>query len=75
MFLITGASGGIGNQLFNELAKENEVIGLSNKKILKNFGKGISVNVDLLKHEEIHKLVEKFRTKFKRLVVIQLAVK
>ena len=48
MFLITGASGGIGNQLFKELAKENEVIGIANKKILKSFGKGISLNVDLL---------------------------
>ena len=55
MFLITGASGGIGNQLFNELAKENKVIGLANKKILKSIGKGIPLNVDLLNHEEIYK--------------------
>ena len=74
MFLITGASGGIGNQLFKELAKENEVIGIANKKILKSFGKGISLNVDLLNHEEIHKIVEKFRSKLKKVVIIQMAV-
>tara|TARA_Y100000589_G_C27197225_1_gene647442 strand:- start:4946 stop:5623 length:678 start_codon:yes stop_codon:yes gene_type:complete len=74
MFLITGASGGIGNQLFNELAKENKVIGLANKKILKSIGKGIPLNVDLLNHEEIYKIVEKFRSELKRVIVIQLAV-
>tara|TARA_B100000242_G_C42996462_1_gene462789 strand:- start:118 stop:795 length:678 start_codon:yes stop_codon:yes gene_type:complete len=74
MFLITGASGGIGNQLFNALAKKNDVIGLSNKKVLKSIGKGIGVNVDLLNHEEIRNFVEKYRSEFKRLVIIQLAV-
>ena len=74
MFLITGASGGIGNQLFNELAKENKVIGLANKKILKSIGKGIPLNVDLLNHEEIYKIVEKFRSELKRVILIQLAV-
>ena len=74
MFLITGASGGIGNQLYTELAKENEVIGLANRKIITNIGKGISLNVDLLNHEEIYKIVEKFKSKLKRVVIIQLAV-
>ncbi len=74
MFLITGASGGIGNQLYNELSKENKVIGVSNKKILQNMGKGISVTVDLLNHEEIHELVEKYKSELEKVVIIQLAV-
>ena len=74
MFLITGASGGIGNQLCNELAKENEVIGISNKKFVKSIGKGISLNVDLLNHEEINKLIYRYKSRLEKIIIIQLAV-
>ena len=65
MILITGASGGIGYELFKKLSIKNEVIAISNRKKLENNEKGICVNVNLLNHKEIDQLISKYRRKFK----------
>ena len=61
MFIITGASGGIGSELFNELLLREKVIGISKKNKIKSDAGGIMVNIDLLEHHEITKLVDKYK--------------
>lgn len=75
MFILTGASGGIGYELFKKLSKENELIAISNKKKLENSGKGICVNVDLLNHEEIDNLVKNHKSSLNQITLLNLAVK
>ena len=75
MFIITGASGGIGYELFKKLSKEYELIAISNKKKLEKNGNGICVNVNLLNHEEIDKLVDKYKDMLEKITVLNLAVK
>lgn len=73
MYLITGASGGIGNEIFKKLSKDSNVIGICNKKQPKNTSKGIYVNVDLIKDQEIQDLINNFKMKLKNITLIQLA--
>ena len=74
MFIVTGASGGIGYELFKKLSKEHELIAISNKKKLEKNGKGICVNVNLLNHKEIDKLVDKYKDMLKKITVLNLNV-
>ena len=75
MIILTGASGGIGYELFQKISKKFEVIAISNKKKLKNNKKGICENVNLLNFEEIDNLVSKYKEILKDLIVLNLAVK
>ena len=74
MFIITGASGGIGYEIFQKLSIKNEVLAISNKKKLHSQEKGICENVNLLNHEEINKLVIKYKNILDHITIIQLAV-
>ena len=74
MFIITGASGGIGYEIFQKLSIKNEVLAISNKKKLHSRDKGICENVNLLDHEEINKLVIKYKNILEHITIIQLAV-
>ena len=74
MFIITGASGGIGYEIFQKLSIKNEVLAISNKKKLHSRDKGICENVNLLNHEEINKLVIKYKNILDHITIIQLAV-
>ena len=75
MIILTGASGGIGYELFKKLSKENELIAISNKKELKNNGKGICINVNLLNHGEIDNFVKKHKDILNQITVLNLAVR
>ncbi len=75
MLLITGASGGLGYELFKKLSVDNELIAISNKKKLENNGKGICVNINLLNHQEIDQLVNKYKRNLNKITVLNLAVK
>ena len=75
MLLITGASGGLGYELFKKLSVDNELIDISNKKKLENNGKGICVNINLLNHQEIDQLVNKYKRNLNKITVLNLAVK
>ena len=75
MFLITGASGGIGLELFRKLSIKNEVLAISNKKKLENYEKGICLNINLLNHDEIDQLVDKYKVILNQITVLNLAVK
>ena len=75
MFLITGASGGIGYELFKKLSTKNDVIAISNRKKLKNNEKGICINVNLLNHKEIDQLIIKYQENLDQIIVLNLAVK
>ncbi len=75
MILITGASGGIGYEIFKKLSIKNEVIAISNKKKLQNIEKGICINVDLLNHKEIDQLIKKYGEILNQITILNLAVK
>ena len=75
MILITGASGGIGYELFKNLSKKNEVIAISNNKKLENNEKGICVNINLLNHKEIDQLISKYAESLDKITILNLAVK
>ena len=75
MIIITGASGGIGYELFKKLSTKNEVIAISNRKKLENYKKGICVNVDLLNHKEIDELIIKYGKNLDQITLLNLAVK
>jgi len=75
MILITGASGGIGYELFKNLSIKNEVIAISNKKKLKNNEKGICVNINLLNHKEIDQFISKYAENLDEITILNLAVK
>ena len=75
MILITGASEGIGYELFKNLSIKNEVIAISNKKKLKNNEKGICVNINLLNHKEIDQLISKYEENLDEITILNLAVK
>ncbi len=74
MIIITGASGGLGKELFFELSKENKVIGIFNKQNLESKYNGIAVKLNLLDHSEIEKFVENYKSKLTNITLIQLAV-
>lgn len=74
MLIITGASGGIGSELFNELLLREKVIGISKNHKIQSDANGIMVNIDLLKHPEITKLVDKYKNILEKITIIQLAV-
>tara|TARA_B100000965_G_scaffold391245_1_gene399077 strand:+ start:767 stop:1444 length:678 start_codon:yes stop_codon:yes gene_type:complete len=74
MFLITGASGGIGKELFIKLAKDNDTIAISNKVKLERYGKGIPINLDLLNHNNINQMVKEYKNILNQITIIQLAV-
>ena len=75
MIIITGASGGIGYELFKKLSKKNDLIAISNRKKLENFEKGICINLNLLNHKEIDKFVSKYAEILDQVTVLNLAVK
>jgi len=75
MIIITGASGGIGYELFKKLSIKNQLIAISNRKKLENNEKTICENVNLLNHEEIDKLISKYREILDQITVLNLAVK
>tara|TARA_B100000242_G_C42991314_1_gene460228 strand:+ start:509 stop:1186 length:678 start_codon:yes stop_codon:yes gene_type:complete len=74
MFLITGASGGIGYELFKKLSKNNDVIGISHTKKLEEHERGLFINIDLTNHEEINQMIKENKELMKKLTIIQLAV-
>ncbi|MCR8538775.1 MAG: SDR family oxidoreductase [Prochlorococcus marinus CUG1439] len=74
MLLITGASGGIGFELFKKLSIKNDVIAISNRKKIENNARGICVNVNLLNHNEIDQLISKYGKTFDEITVLNLAV-
>ena len=74
MFLITGASGGIGYELFKKLSKNNDVIGISHTKKLEDHKRGLFINIDLTNHEEINQMIKENKELMKKLTIIQLAV-
>ena len=61
MILITGASGGIGYELFKNLSIKNEVIAISNNKKLENNEKGIALFVIAKTNECFHAGLSKIR--------------
>ena len=75
MILITGASGGIGYELFKKLSIKNEVIAISNSKKIENNEKGICININLLNHKEIDQLISKYRKNFNEITILNIAVK
>ena len=75
MFIITGASGGIGYELFQKISKKVDVIAISNRKKLENNEKGICENINLLNHLEIDNLISKHKNILRDLTVLNLAVK
>ena len=75
MILITGASGGIGYELFKKLSIKNDVIAISNNKKLENNEKGICLNINLLNHKEIDQLISKYQVKLDEITILNLAVK
>ncbi len=75
MYLITGASGGIGKELFKKLSTKNDVIAISNSKKIDNNNKGICVNINLLNHKEIDQLISKYERNLEKITVLNLAVK
>ena len=75
MILITGASGGIGYELFKKLSIKNEVIAISNSKKIDNNKKGICVNLNLLNHKEIDQLISKYRKNLNEITILNIAVK
>lgn len=75
MILITGASGGIGYELFKKLSINNDVIAISNKKKLENNKKGICLNINLLNHKEIDQLINKYQVKLDEITILNLAVR
>ncbi len=75
MILITGASGGIGYELFKKLSINNDVIAISNKKKLENNKKGICLNINLLNHKEIDQLISKYQVKLDEITILNLAVR
>ena len=74
MFLITGASGGIGYELIKKLSKNNDVIGISHTKKLEEHERGLFINIDLTNHEEINQMIKENKELMKKLTIIQLAV-
>ncbi len=75
MLIITGASGGIGYEVFKKLSLENKVIAISNRNKLENNENGICVNVNLLNHKEIDQLIYKNKENLDQITVLNLAVK
>lgn len=74
MIILTGASGGIGLDLFKALSKKEKIIGITNKSELKAVENSEIVNIDLYDHKQIIDFVDKYKTKLKRITLIQLAV-
>ena len=75
MIIITGASGGIGYELYKKLSIKENVIAICNLKKLENEEKGICENVNLLNYEEIDELIIKHKKILDQITVLNLAVK
>ena len=64
MILLTGASGGIGLDLFKSLAKKEKIIGITNQSELKAVKNSEIITIDLLDHQQINSFVKKYQTNF-----------
>ncbi len=75
MILLTGASGGIGEELFFNLSKIDKVIGIYNKKKpkTKKIANGLLVKVDLSSSKNIANFVKKYEKKLKNITLIHCA--
>lgn len=74
MIILTGATGGIGLDLFKALSKKEKIIGIGNKSKIKGFENSRIINIDLLDHQQIDNFVRKYQKEFERITLIQLAV-
>ena len=75
MIILTGSSGGIGKELLKHLIKLDKVIGVyyTNKPNPKNLKNASFEKVNLTNEKNILKFIEKFRSKLKKISLINCA--
>lgn len=74
MLILTGASGGIGRQIFAELERNEPIIGTSYSSDLTASHHGIVAKVNLEKPEEIRDLIAANRDQLQDITLINMAV-
>ena len=74
MIILTGASGGIGQQIIKPLSKFDNIIGIYNSTKPKIDLKNVSfIKIDLLKEIEILKLIKKIKNSNEKITLINCA--
>lgn len=74
MILLTGASGGIGQKLFNHYQAEEPIIGISNRKKINSATSGQVVELDLTNRDSIADFCHCYGSKLNNLTIINMAV-
>lgn len=75
MIILTGASGGIGREIINNLLEVDKVIGIYNSSLpeTKSTDKVIYEKVDLSKPDDINSFVNKWKDKLSNIVLVHAA--
>lgn len=75
MIILTGASGGIGSEILNELSKIDHVVafGHSREPKISQLSKITSYQIDLCSENEIDKFVEKMGSKLSKVTLVHAA--
>ena len=75
MILLTGASGGIGRVVFEEMSKKEFVIGMINKSKLKEIKNTIVIKLDLTSEKNIKNFINENKPLLNQITLIHMATK
>ena len=73
MIILTGVSGGIGRFVFDQIEQKEAIIGVYNSNKLTPSYQGVSVKLNLEKHEKIKSFINDHRTELKNITLINMA--